>query len=281
MTETGLSYAAREVRRWDNDRFLTALFAPPERREALFALYAFNLEIAKTREMVREPIMGQIRLQWWRDGIAALYAGKSLRHEIAEPLGRAIAAYGLARAEFETLIDAREADLDDRPCATMACLSNYAEVTSAPLIRLALQALGADVPPAREAARHVGIAWALTGLLRAVPFHARHRRLYLPEEVMARHGVDERLLFELKRSPELHGVVQEVAGLASEHLEKGRAVRSAVPAAARPALLPAALSGLYLRALARAGYNVFAPRVQAPHPLRQAVLAWRAMTGRY
>jgi phytoene synthase len=133
----------------------------------------------------------------------------------------------------------------------------------------------------REAGRHVAIAWALTGLIRAVPFHARQRRLYLPQELLSRHGVDERLVFELKTSPGLAEAAAEVAGLAAGHLAKARAGRHTVPAQARPALLPASLAGLYLRVLKRAGYDVFAPRVQLAHPLRPAVLAWRAMTGRY
>src|SRR3546814_269270 len=64
-----LSPCAAELRRHDPDRFLTGLFAPGERREALFALYTFNLEVARSREMVREPMLGRMRLQWWRETI--------------------------------------------------------------------------------------------------------------------------------------------------------------------------------------------------------------------
>jgi phytoene synthase len=61
-----LSAVAELVRRHDRDRYMTALFAPAARREALFALYAFNYEIARVREAVTQPTLGQIRLQWWR-----------------------------------------------------------------------------------------------------------------------------------------------------------------------------------------------------------------------
>src|SRR5512135_1463257 len=80
-----LSPCGQRVRHYDHDRYLTCLFAPDDRREALFAIFAFNHEVAKTREVVREPILGQIRLQWWRDSIAALYAGEVRRHEVIEP----------------------------------------------------------------------------------------------------------------------------------------------------------------------------------------------------
>src|SRR3546814_16622414 len=82
-----LSYCASQLRRYDPDRFLTALFAPPERRESLFAIYAFNLEIAKTREVISEPMLGQIRLQWWRDSITQIYLGQPPHHAVE--IGRA------------------------------------------------------------------------------------------------------------------------------------------------------------------------------------------------
>src|SRR6516164_4077804 len=114
-----LSAVAALVRRHDRDRFQTALFAPAGRREALFALYAFNYEIARVRETVREPMLGRIRLQWWREVIEAAYDGKPTRkHVVAEPLTAAIREHGLTHGEFDRLIDARELDLEDTPPAT-------------------------------------------------------------------------------------------------------------------------------------------------------------------
>src|SRR5271169_239813 len=82
-----LSPVAALVRRHDRDRYQTVLFAPAARREALFALYAFNYEIARVRESVTQPMLGQIRLQWWRENITAAFAGMSARqHVVVEPL---------------------------------------------------------------------------------------------------------------------------------------------------------------------------------------------------
>lgn len=281
-----LSYSGREVRKYDNDHFLTGLFAPAERREALFALHAFNLEIAKTREVVSEPILGQVRLQFWRDGIAAVYEGGSVpRHGVMDPLAAAIRERGLSRSLFDRLIDAREADLDDEPPANLSCLVNYAEVTGAPLVQLALEVLGVSGEEsngtAHAAGRHVGIAYALAGILRAVPFHARQHRQLLPADLMAKHGAASGDLFEFRSKPELRPVVAEVAAAARDHLEEARALRRRVPKPALPALLPAALADLHLRVLAKEGYDVFAPRVLMPNPFRQARLAWTAVRGRY
>src|SRR5215469_15086260 len=199
-----LSLVARLVRTHDRDRYQTALFAPAAAREALFALYAFNYEIARVRESVREPMLGQIRLQWWREAIDAAYAGAApRRHEVVGPLTAAIRGLGLGREHFARLIDARERDLDDAAPATLAALEGYAEGTSAPLIRLALEVLGAVTPQTLGAAAPIGIAYALTGLIRAMPLFARTGRWVIPDDIAAEAGLDPGDYPALRATPAL------------------------------------------------------------------------------
>jgi hypothetical protein len=103
-----LSAPTAIVRRHDPDRFLTALFAPAERREALFVLYAFNHELARAREAVSQPTLALIRLQWWREVVE----GAARRHEVAMPLHAAIEAGLLQRAELLALIAGREIEAE-------------------------------------------------------------------------------------------------------------------------------------------------------------------------
>jgi phytoene synthase len=288
-----LSYCARDVRRYDNDRFLTALFAPAGRREGLFTLLAFNLEIAKTREVVTEPLIGQMRLQWWRDAIDGCYQPPGQRppapaHEVARPLAEAIDRHHLPREPFDRLIDARETDLAETPPASLAELVDYAGATGAPVVELGLGVLGLEAwsrdaaTAAAEAGRAVGTAWALTGLLRAVPFHARQRRVMLPADLLGRQGLSAgRLIDRRPEPPVLAPVVAEVVAVARAHLDTARRLAHRVPAAALPALLPATLADLYLHRLAAADHDVFAPRVMVRHPLRPLWLAWRAWRRRY
>ena len=278
-----LSELARLVRRRDRDRFLTALFAPEPQRTALLALYAFNHELAKTREVVSEAILGRIRLQWWRDTLERVYAGgPAQHHEVIEPLAAAIRACGLTRGHFERLIDARERDLEEAPPDTLDALEAYAEASSAPLVLLALESLGETGTATLEAGRAIGIAYALVGLLRAVPFHARAKRLYLPRDLCAAAGLEiERGLFELRPAPALAQVVARVAERARHHLEAARARRDAVPRAALPALLPSVLARADLARLARAGYDPFAPAVAGADPWRSWRLSLAALRRRY
>jgi phytoene synthase len=278
-----LSAVARLVRQHDRDRFLTALFAPAGARESLFALFAFNYEVARIRELVREPMLGQIRLQWWRDTLAAIYEGGAVRrHEVVTPLAHAIAMHGLSRSHFERILEAREMDLGDAPPATLEALETYAEDTAAPLILLALEVLGARDAAAAEAARHAGAAYALAGLLAALPFHARARRLYLPSDLVVAHGLDvERTVFALNGTPALAAVARAVAARAWSRLAAARAQRSAVPGGALPALLPSVLAMRALRRLARAGFDPFAPGLARPDPGKIAALGLAVLRRRY
>ncbi len=277
-----LSYCAQQVRRLDHDRFLTALFAPADRREALFALYAFNSEVARVREAVSEPMIGRIRLQWWREAIEEIYAGGAVReHAVATALAEAVRGHDLPRAPFDRLIDAREADLEDAPPATLAALEAYAADTSATLSELACHTLGTADADTLAAARAVGTAWALTGLMRALPFHARQRRSHIPADVAAETGAQSRDLFALRGTPELAAACRQVAEAARRQLAAARKAVSRPPKPARAALLPAVLAERYLDRMARQGYDVMARPIEVSGPRKQVALMAAALRRRF
>lgn len=262
-------FCADSVRANDPDRYLLAMLSPAAMREPLFALYAFNVEIARTREAVSEPPLGEIRLQWWRDAIAALYAGERLRHGVGDALARAIESHRLTRAHFDRLVDARSADLDDTPPDTVAELLRYAEETTVPLLALTLELAGDRSPAALDLARSIGVAWSLLGLIRSLPFHLRARRHYLPRALVARHGV--RGLRDLKPSGNLNAAVAELAGEIRDRLDRARADRHAASERAVAVRLQTCLAEIYLRRLSDAGFDPFDPRVAAAPPM----VAWR------
>ena len=279
--EPRLSACARQVRRYDNDRYLTALFAPGVRREALFALAAFNLEIAKIPEVVSEPLLGEMRLQWWREAIDEIAQGRARKHEVVQPLAAATRQFDLPVGDLLPLIDARTFDLEDRAPADVAELESYAEATTAPLNRLALQALGISGDLARQGAASLGRATALTGLLRAIPFHARQRRVYLPTALVEMVAVEMGELFELRPHAGLARAVEELVDVARGHLQAARKTGLLLPRKAAPVLLQATLTAKHLAAIRTARFDVFAHHVQVPHPSRVLGLTWRALLGRY
>ena len=275
-----LSYCAQQVRANDNDRFLTALFAPAGRREGLFALYAFNLEVARVAESVSEPMMGQIRLQWWRDRIAEIYNGEPPKGaDVAQALCRAVRTYNLPRDSFDAMLDAREQDLSPEPPETLDDFEVYAESTSGELVSLALHILGVATEPAHEAGQHVGIAWAIVGHLRAAAYHASRGKTFLPADLLDGGGQDD--LRKGRSSSVLVAATQRLAELAEEHMTAARDLTAQVPKAAVPALLLGPLTSAYLRRLHSQNDSLFSAKLEISKPRRQWLLAWSAWRKRF
>lgn len=277
-----LSPVVALVRSHDRDRYQTVLFAPAARREALFALYAFNYEIARVRESVTEPMVGQIRLQWWRESIAAAFEGGPVRHHpVVEAVTVAIRELRLTREHFDRLIDARETDLDDQPPPSLAALGGYAEASSGRLVHLALEILGLRDPGAGKAGLHVGIAYSLAGLLRAMPFHAHAGRQFIPADIAVRSGLSEQDYRALRSTPALRSATAELAAAASRHLDLARAHRVQIPRSALPALLPAVVARRSLLRLKRAACDPFDPVLAIPDPLQSWRLAAAVLLNRF
>ncbi|MEO5374616.1 MAG: squalene/phytoene synthase family protein [Alphaproteobacteria bacterium] len=292
---TAPSPCAAVVRRHDRERFACAQFAPPDRREDLLVLYALNLDLARVRERVREPMAGLIRFQWWSDVIEAIATGHGppSGHPVAGPLGRVMVERGLGRAEFEHLIDARRRDLDDEPPADMAALLRYAGGTSAPLARLGAAILGVgadedvdvdvdvdvdeDVLAATEA---VALAWSLVGLLRAIPHLAAQGRVMLPRDRLASAGVDVAEVLAGRSPPGLAMVAAEMAAEAEAHIARARSFRGPGVRAALPLLLPATIAEGHLRRLRRTGHDTRDPLLWGPRP-RVGTLLWNGVRGRF
>jgi phytoene synthase len=220
------------VRRHDPDRFLTALFAPAERRDALLVLYAFNHELARAREVVSEPPLALIRLQWWREVVE----GEPRRHEIASPLSEAIAAGALDPGLLLPLIEAREAEAHD-DFETLADWRGWLLAGAGGLAVAAAAALGAPQP---GVVRPFGAAYGVAGLLRASGMLAVQGRCLLPHDLLARHGL----------SPEgfIHdpGAASARAALA-ELVREGQALLEASPGAVPREAVPAALPAVLAR----------------------------------
>jgi phytoene synthase len=230
------------VRRRDPDRYFSALFAPAPKRPFLFALYAFHHEIARIAETVREPMLAQVRLAWWRETVVGARAGKPRNHDVAKALADTLAANDLPEDIFERMIAARSFDAAQERFADMGALERYADATSGSVMRLAARVLG---EASDDLAREAGIAYALAGLLRAIPFHAARCKLYLPADLMreAQLAADE--VFVGGGGEKLQKIKDEIARVARTHLAAAR--KLAKPREALPAFLPAALVPLYLK----------------------------------
>ncbi len=263
-----LSYCAGLVRTHDHDRFLSALFAPADMRENLWALYAFNIEIARIADMVSEPLLGEIRLQWWREGIEAVYAGQAARaHPVLQALAQAIKACELPHAAFDRLMDAHAADFAPIPHATMAALEDNIDAASTGLLRLAAAVTGSSAQ--NSVLGHSGMALGLTGLLRNFARHLARGHICLPASVMQAGDLKPENILKRQDGPELRRVVQHIADKAAQHLSQARCSLPRPERQLLPALLPVSMTDMYLRQIYGPAYTPFRELEPVPAFRRQ------------
>ncbi len=273
--EDALTSCAETVRRHDPDRYLASLFAPAQARPVFLALYAFNYEIARLAERGREPMLAAVRLQWWRETVEEAALGRPRAHPVAEALAELFASSSVPLPLFSAMLDAREFDFGPETFADLAALEAYCEATSSAVMKIAAHVLGAD---ADDYLRHAGIAYALAGLLRSVPFHAACRKLYMPLDMLAAAGIDREAVFSGSNSGVLGPVLRRLGVRAKEHLARANA--RPAPREALVAALPAALVRTHLKPMMRAGFDPFRRREAPPVYRRQLSLLRAALSGR-
>ena len=209
------------MKRLDPDRFFLSLFAPAVKRDALWALFAFNHEIAKTREVVSETQLGLIRLQWWREEIGKIYEqGVASENEVLQALCDSIQEYDLPQEMFENLIYGREFDLEGVLPSTIEGTLKYIEATNVPLMALVGKVLGVGTFEA------VAMNYGIIGLVRAIPFHAMQDRCYLPENRLREEGVNEYALYKGKDVEGIVPIVKELAGSFEDIRPRGRFMKA-------------------------------------------------------
>jgi phytoene synthase len=256
------AYCADLVRESDFDRYGASLFAPPERRAQLLALYAFNAEIARVREQISQALAGEIRLQWWIDVLSGKSAGDAQANPVAAQLLSTIEACGLSRASLSDLIEAHRFDLYDEPMQTAAEMEGFLDQTAGKLFLLGARVLGAGVPTARSQlldalAHHASLAVGLTSLIEAVPRHAARRQLYVPLKQIERFGVSVDTVFAGQSSIELTKLVRSLADEAAREFDEAMKLMPGIDAAMRPSFLLLALVPQRLKRLDRDGYDPF------------------------
>lgn len=256
MTDAGLSDAYRAcedlVRDTDRDRWLASLFVPERHRRHVHALLAFSGEVARVRDVIREPMPGEIRLQWWRDALTGQGHGDVSGHPVAAALLHTVRVFTLPKAPLVSLVDARVFDLYDDPMPTLTDLEGYAgETVSALFQATAMVLCDGDDPRAADASGHAGVAWAMTGLMRALPVQARRGQCYIPADVLARHGASPENVRDAEATDGVRAALAEMREHAVHHRDRAMtALRSADPRC-RPAFVLLGLVEPYLKALAR------------------------------
>jgi phytoene synthase len=273
-----VAFCADLVRSHDFPRYAATLFAPAAERRALLALYAFNVEIVRVRDQVSQPLPGEIRLQWWTDMLSGHVHGSAEGNPVAAELLRAIRDFNLPVEPLSLLADEHQFDLYNDPMPTMAALEGYLAATSSALFGLAAQVLGPPSEAVEHLARHAGLAQGIVQVIANLPRDAAHRQLFLPQQLMERHSCSIEDVFSGKETPNLHAVLEQLAGEARQHLTTASSLLAQVAPSMRPAFLPLSQAQADLKRLSRPGRNPFT--LQPSSRLRTLWTLWRASRSR-
>jgi phytoene synthase len=273
--EDHFRHCAALVRDTDRDRYLATLFAPVEKRDALFALYAFDVEISRVRDLAREPMPGEIRLQWWREMLLGERATEAVANPVATALSEILTRHDLSRERLVDLIEAHRFDVYNEPMLGLEALRSYASRTAGAILELAVRILAGDTGSATTGlSAEAGEAQTIANVLALLPRHAARRQLYVPLEVLRHYQADPDDIFAMRVTPELRAAFAELRLRARRSLAFVGTGGAEIPIAAQPGFLHLAPLRQWLLDMERSDYDPFHP----PHttPWRRQWRIWRA-----
>lgn len=274
QNDSAAKFCADLVRERDFARYATTLFVPAEKRRALLALYAFNVEVSGVREHISQPLPGEIRLQWWGDVLAGGGHGGVAGNPVAAELMLTTAYYDLPIEPLMRLVEAHSFDVYDDPMPTLEALETHCAETSSTLYAFAARILASVSEEAEHVAHHIGIAQGISDVIAALPRHASRGQLYLPREMLERYGVNDTDIFSGTTTQALREMIEGLRIEGLSHLETAGELLAGVPEEALPAFLGIALLRRTLTQPRRPEADAFKPVASS----RLAILwaLWRA-----
>jgi 15-cis-phytoene synthase len=243
------------ARAYEPERYLAATLATEPARSALLALAAFSADLRRITTTVKEPLLGEIRLQWWRDSLEAINKGGRCGAPHADAVGDAMHTYKLPFAMLVAMTEARAWDLYDDPMPDQASLEGYLVRTEGMPFELALRVLGVSAGDASRLAGPAGRIFGQTRLLAHLPAALAAGRLPIPATALEHHEIAPNALLNGTASPAVHNLV---VAISTDIAMEFAALRPQIAVLSKPqraALLPLATVAPYLKAINRRGRN--------------------------
>jgi phytoene synthase len=278
LSDQNAAFTADLVRSHDFSRYAATLFVPADKRRALLALYAFNVEIVRVREQVSQPLPGEIRLQWWTDMLAGAGHGDVTSNPVAAELLWAIGRHQLPVERLAKLIDTHIFDLYHDPMPDLTVLESHFADTTSTLLALAAQILGAASEAADQAADHGGLAQGVAQVISLLPYDSARGQLFLPLDILTQHGSSAAEVFLGKPTASIRATLDQLIEGARAQLATAQSLLPQVPLEVRRAFLPLALVAQELDRMGQADADPFA--VHVPSRLRVLWTLWRASRSR-
>jgi phytoene synthase len=254
--------------------YYSFLFLPPERRRAITALYAFCREVDDTVDECTDQSIARIKLAWWRNEVATMYAGKA-SHPVMQALQPHLANYNLQEQHMQAIIDGMEMDLDQTRYLDYPAMQRYCWHVASVVGILSASIFGVTNPQTLVYAEKLGLAFQLTNIIRDVGEDARKGRIYLPVNELQQFGVTAADLLNARHSEKFEALMRFQVERAKKVYDEAFALLPKEDRRAqRPGLMMAAIYRTVLGEIERDGFHVLTQRISLT-PLRKLWLAWK------
>ncbi|WP_375638110.1 phytoene/squalene synthase family protein [Bartonella sp. AA16NXGY] len=278
-----LPYCLDILRTIDRDRYISVLFAPKKKRQALAALYVFNAEVSRIRESVHDPFIGEIRLRWWYDAIAHGEMQTSGNNPILNDLLKAITLFNLPKTAFLRYCDAQILDLYHNPIETLHDLEHYCGETAGIILQLSCQILDPETAlEFTDIYEHGGISQGLSGVLRLLSFMQSRYQYYLPTDILKAVGVNREDLESHRLSDQQKGrIVEAMVALSRDHYTQFYEYSCILPRVLKPAFLPLVIVPASLQKAIQLGAAIFQESATLPLMYRYWLITRAAISGNF
>ena len=264
-----------QLRDTDIDRYLALLLMQVEVQGDIGAVMLFNAEVAAIRDRIREPLPGEVRLQWWRDVLSGERAGEAEAHPVASALLDVIERKKLPVAPLIAMCEARIFDLYDDPMPDRLSYEGYAGETASSVLQMSAFLIDPEAAAqTATASGHAGVAQAVAGHLMMLPISTARGQLFLPGDLLAATGLDRQSFLSGDNRSAISAAVRAFAGFGRDHLAKAREALKDAPDSVFPAYLPAGLVELILSRAENAGAGCLDQSVR-PQQWRRQWQLWR------
>jgi phytoene synthase len=269
-------YCQQKAAQSGSSFYYSFLFLPPPRRRAITVLYAFCREVDDVVDEVSDADVARVKLAWWRQQVASIYDGEP-QHPVARALQAVVGEFELAQQQLQTVIDGMAMDLEQNRYLDFAALERYCDKVAGVVGVMSASIFGRSEARTLDYARDLGIAFQLTNIVRDVGEDARRGRIYLPQEDLARFGVEPAALLRAQASDRFRELMAFEVDRTREWYERALAKLPAVDRhSQRPGLIMAAIYRTVLDEIARDGYRVLDRRLSLT-PLRKLWIACKTV----
>ncbi len=228
----------------DRETYLAMLYLAADKREEIATLWAFNAEIGRIRDIVSEPVPGEIRLQWWREVLAGDRTSEGASHPIAGALVELIKKYDLQVEALDNLLEARIFDLYNDPMPDRTTLEGYLGETRSIVFQMALQIHMGVEPENGDAAGHAGVAMGIAQILRHMALHRQRGQIYVPADILKSSGLSPTEFAASEVPTGIERVIAAMTALGREHFALAEGSIKDLERVHRAVFAPLALVGL-------------------------------------